>query len=102
MVGRLYPLSPANKIYLVSCSLFPNRKIRKIHECQKLLAAERLAEIGYFVACKMSSPKYRMRIHRLFHLCLFLLLAFAFNAWADTPDWIWHDSKGAPVKTNEV
>src|SRR5260221_10550504 len=50
----------------------------------------------------MSSAKYRMRIHRLFHLCLFLLLALAFNACADTPYWIWHDSKGHPSKTNET
>src|SRR6266481_2123007 len=50
----------------------------------------------------MSSPKYRMRIHRFAHLCLFLLLALAFNACADTPYWIWHDSKAQPVKTNET
>ena len=43
-----------------------------------------------------------MRIHRSVHLYLFLLLALAFNACADTPNWIWHGSKGQSVKTDEV
>ncbi len=43
-----------------------------------------------------------MRIYRLLHLWLFLLPAFAFNACADTPFWIWHESKGQPIKANDV
>src|SRR6266513_1226509 len=37
-----------------------------------------------------------------FSLSIPLLLVLRFSSYADTPNWIWHDHKGAAIQTNEV